>query len=86
MGKCCSKQVQEPRPKKQNKDIDDKRMLKVSIEVLRKDFCVQIGYNRRAKKKLLRVVVDKFQNPEEKPIVSVFSPEETNDEGTQNVS
>ena len=25
-------------------------MLKVGIEVLKKDFCVQIGYNRRAVK------------------------------------
>ena len=35
---------------KQDKNIDDKRMLKVGIEVLKKDFCVQIGYNRRAVK------------------------------------
>ena len=35
---------------KQDKNIDDKRMLKVAIEVMKKDFCVQIGYNRRAVK------------------------------------
>ena len=33
---------------KQDKNIDDKRMLKVGIDVLNRDFCVQIGYNRRA--------------------------------------
>ena len=48
MGGCCTKQVQGP--KKQNKDIDDKRMLKVGVDVLKKDFCIQVGYNRRAKK------------------------------------
>ena len=51
MGQCCTKkQNQEHRPYKQNKNIDDKRMFKVGVEVLRKDFCVQIGYNRRAVK------------------------------------
>ena len=46
MGQCCSKkETNQPRPHKQNKNIDDKRMLKVGIEVLKKDFCVQIGYN-----------------------------------------
>ena len=44
------KQNQEQRLYKQNKNIDDKRMFKIGVEVLRKDFCVQIGYNRRAVK------------------------------------
>ena len=52
MGQCCAKRQSETeRPQaKQNKNTDDKRMLKVGIEVLKKDFCVQIGYNRRAVK------------------------------------
>ena len=51
MGQRCTKrQTNVERPHKQNKNIDDKRMLKVGIEVLKKDFCVQIGYNRRAVK------------------------------------
>ena len=40
MGQCCQKQEQDPNMIKQNKNIDDKRMLKVGIEVLKKDFCV----------------------------------------------
>ena len=51
MGQCCTKKHNsQPTPHKQNKNIYDKRMLKVGIEVLKKDFCVQIGYNRRAVK------------------------------------
>ena len=51
MGQCCTKkQNQEQRPYKQNKNVDDKRMCKIGVEVLRKNFCVQIGYNRRAVK------------------------------------
>ena len=55
MGKCCSKaqgeeaQIGPPR-KKQNKDIDDKKMLKVGMDIMGRDLSVQIGYNRRAKK------------------------------------
>ena len=60
MGKCCSK-AQDPRPqgeeqhahpphKKQNKNIDDRKMLKVGIDIMNKDFSVQIGYNRKAVK------------------------------------
>ena len=51
MGQCitCCK-----RPKnqaaKQDKNIDDKRMFKLGIDVLNRDFCVQIGYNRKAVK------------------------------------
>ena len=54
MGQClsCCK-----RPKdnvinvlKQNKNIDDKRMFKLGIDVLNRDFCIQIGYNRKAVK------------------------------------
>ena len=57
MGQCCGKTQSETnlerqqRPyRKQNKNIDDKRVFKIGVEVLRKDFCVQIGYNRRAVK------------------------------------
>ena len=49
MGQCCTKKENNSQVK-QNKNIDDKRMLKVGIEVMKKDFCVQIGYNRRAVK------------------------------------
>ena len=55
MGKCCSK-AQEggaetvPPHKKQNKNIDDRKMLKVGIDIMNKDFSVQIGYNRKAVK------------------------------------
>lgn len=47
MGQSCRKTNKGP---KQDKNIDDKRMLKVGIEVMKKDFCVQIGYNRWAVK------------------------------------
>ena len=50
MGQYCHKQEKEQNVVKQDKNIDDRRMLKVGIEVLKKDFCVQIGYNRRAVK------------------------------------
>ena len=57
MGKCCSKpSVAEgggeipPPHKKQNKNIDDRKMLKVGIDIMNKDFSVQIGYNRKAVK------------------------------------
>ena len=55
MGKCCSKaQDQGHRNddphKKQNKDIDDKKMFKVGMDIMGRDLSVQIGYNRRAKK------------------------------------
>ena len=65
MGQCCSKKEEQPRPHKQNKNIDDKRMLKVGIEVLKKDFCVQIGYNRRAVKNYTHVDVNLPINPPE---------------------
>ena len=45
MGNCCSK---EALAKKQNKDIDDKRMFKVEVSVMEKDFCLQTGFSRRA--------------------------------------
>ena len=48
MGQCFAKK--ENINPKQDKNIDDKRMFKVGIEVMKKDFCVQIGYNRRAVK------------------------------------
>ena len=50
MGKCCSKAQDQRQHKKQNKDIDNRRMFKIGIEILNKDFNVQLGYNRRAKK------------------------------------
>ena len=91
MGKCCSKQQNQRHPaqqhKKQNKGIDDRRMFKVGIEVLNKDFNVQLGYNRRVEKNYFDVPVsNNLHNPtteEEAPIacyslrlVSVFTPEE----------
>ena len=53
MGQCCSKQSQ---PKKQNKDIDDKRMFKAAVELMGKEFSVGIGYNRKARKDYSDVV------------------------------
>ena len=53
MGQCCSKQNY---PKKQNKNIDDRRMFKAAIEIMDKEFSVGIGYNRRAKKNYSDVV------------------------------
>ena len=52
MGQCigCCKRPEQDHVKKQDKNIDDKRMLKVGIDVLNRDFCFQIGYNRRAVK------------------------------------
>lgn len=42
MGQCCGKHQDpvEESHKKQNKNIDDKRMLKVGVEIMKKDFCV----------------------------------------------
>ena len=83
MGKCCFKQQNpEQRHKKQNKDIDDRRMFKVGIEVLNKDFNVQLGYNRRAKKNYTDVSVsNNLPNPtteeDSQRLVSVFTPEDT---------
>ena len=48
MGQCLRKQKDSV--PKQNKNIDDKRMFKLGIDVLNRDFCVQIGYNRKAVK------------------------------------
>ena len=53
MGQCCSKNDY---PKKQNKDIDDKRMFKAAVEFMGKEFSVGIGYNRKAKKDYTDVV------------------------------
>ena len=61
---------------KQSKNIDDKRMLKVGIEVLKKDFCVQIGYNRRAVK---------TYGPEERVELGVPSPSPQNEDPQNNV-
>ena len=35
---------------KQDKNIDDKRMFKLGVDILNRDFCIQIGYNRKAVK------------------------------------
>ena len=53
MGQCCSKQNY---PKKQNKNVDDRRMFKAAIEFVDKEFSVGIGYNRKAKKDYSDVV------------------------------
>ena len=53
MGQCCSRKNY---PKKQNKNIDDRRMFKAAIEFMDKEFSVGIGYNRRAKKDYSNVV------------------------------
>ena len=53
MGQCCSKQNY---PKKQNKDIDDRRMFKAAVEFMGKEFSVGIGYNRKARKDYSDVV------------------------------
>ena len=51
MGQClCRKAEDQVNAIKQDKNIDDKRMLKVGIDVLNRDFCIQIGYNRKAVK------------------------------------
>ena len=47
MAQCCSKQVQQ---KKQNKDIDDRKMFKAAVEFMDREFSVGIGYNRKARK------------------------------------
>ena len=51
---CCKSKAQAtesvPRPIKQDKDINDKKMLKVGLDLMGKDFSAQIGYNRIAKK------------------------------------
>ena len=52
MGQCCSKKYT---LKKQNKDIDDRRMFKAAIDVMDKEFAVGIGYSRRANKKYTNV-------------------------------
>ena len=50
MGQClCCKKQQSENPK-QDKNIDDKRMFKLGVDVLNRDFCIQIGYNRKAVK------------------------------------
>ena len=53
MGQCCSKQNY---PKKQNKNIDDRKMFKAAVEVMGKEFSIGIGYNRKARKDYSDVV------------------------------
>ena len=54
MGQCfgCCKRPEQDHVNviKQDKNIDDKRMFKLGIDVLNRDFCIQIGYNRKAVK------------------------------------
>ena len=51
MGQClCRKRPMQDQVLKQDKNIDDKRMFKLGIDVLNRDFCIQIGYNRKAVK------------------------------------
>ena len=51
MGQCFScKKTKQDQVIKQNKNIDDKRMFKLGVDVLNRDFCIQIGYNRKAVK------------------------------------
>ena len=40
MGQCCSS---ESHPKKQNKDIDDRKMFKAAVELMGKEFSVGIN-------------------------------------------
>ena len=49
MGQCLRRQ-REPTSAKQDKNIDDKRMFKLGVDILNRDFCIQIGYNRKAVK------------------------------------
>ena len=54
MGQCLCKKHESKRQSvacpKQDKNIDDKRMFKLGVDVLNRDFCIQIGYNRKAVK------------------------------------
>ena len=50
MGQCLGRKRPKDNVLKQDKNIDDKRMFKLGIDVLNRDFCVQIGYNRKAVK------------------------------------
>ena len=50
MGQCLGCKAKQNNVLKQDKNIDDKRMFKLGIDVLNRDFCFQIGYNRRAVK------------------------------------
>ena len=52
MGQCLKRQKDSVscRPPKQDKNIDDKRMFKLGVDILNRDFCIQIGYNRKAVK------------------------------------
>ena len=47
---CCKRPKAQNEVLKQDKNIDDKRTFKLGIDVLNRDFCVQIGYNRKAVK------------------------------------
>ena len=51
MGQClCCKRPGQDHVLKQDKNIDDKRMFKLGVDILNRDFCIQIGYNRKAVK------------------------------------
>ena len=62
---------------KQDKNIDDKRMFKLGIDVLNRDFCIQIGYNRKAVKTYSR-------SPTPKGVTETVIPEEVLTTGTLN--
>ena len=47
---CCKRPKAQKEVLKQDKNIDDKRMFKLGVDVLNRDFCIQIGYNRKAVK------------------------------------
>ena len=68
MGKCCSKAQNEasvPQPKKQNKNIDDRKMLKVGIDIMNKDLSLAIGYNRKCVKTYTDVQPTPQQNSQD---------------------
>ena len=62
MGQCCTRQTN---PKKQNKDIDDKRMFKFGFHFKDTDLGVGFGYNRRARKSYTDVGCYKESETEE---------------------
>lgn len=70
MGKCASKQTAHPKNRrKQNKDIDDRKVFKVGFEVCDKEGNVQLGYSRKAKKNYTDVVVPDHTQSIEQNIV-----------------
>ena len=60
---CCKRPKAQNEVLKQDKNIDDKRMFKLGIDVLNRDFCVQIGYNRKAVKTYGKGVTETVTQP-----------------------